>query len=113
MSTKVIEQLEVRLRNHKLESAHQAVKRRDEKLHLQEQLEGHFRNEVLTQFSLMVRKYKKCQEDQFITQKKPLIQPDAKIKLKDFKNKAIVVESQVALLRQETQMQSFDFYDIA
>ena len=113
LSAKVIEQLEVRLRNQKLESALQAVRRRDDKLAQQEQIEAQFRQQVLAQFSLMVRKYKKCQEDQFITQKKPLIQPEQKLKLKEFRNTGVIVESQVGMLRQETQMQSFNFYDIA
>jgi hypothetical protein len=56
----------------------------------------------------LVRSHKAQQEDIFIHQKKPLIGQHNKKRLKAIRNKAVVVEQQIVILRTETSMQSKD-----
>ncbi len=67
-------------------------------------LENNFREDVLNMFHDMVKQYKACQEDIFILTKKPLINEKQRKKLKEYRNRGIIVDQQVLILKQETQV---------
>ena len=92
MQDKLIDQLEVRLKNQKLEHQLQEVRRRDDKMRLHDDLEGHFREDVLTKFHQMYKEYKACQEDIFILTKKPLVSEKDRRKIKEYRNRGQIVE---------------------
>lgn len=98
----------MRLRNQQLEHQLKDTLKRDEQYGQQERIEGDYRREVLQAFTDMIKQHKAQQEDIFIQQKKPLVGSHNKKKLKALRNKAVVVEQQVLILRAETSVSQQD-----
>jgi hypothetical protein len=80
------------LKNQKLEHQLQEIRRRDEKMRQHDELETNFREDVLVKLHQMYKEYKACQEDIFIITKKPLISEKDRRKLKELKQRGLIVE---------------------
>ena len=76
-------------------------------------LETNFREDVLNLFHDMVKQYKACQEDIFVLTKKPLVSEKDRKKLKELRARGNMIENQILIIKQESQVPTFNFYEIA